>query len=148
MQVKTMNITAAKESDIPEILEFITEHSDYHELIPYTAFDLQQYVVDHEVLIATEFYAEGLEHIIGFLLAYDLKTWGMLDILCVHKGHRRQKIGSKLLEYVLRENPQWDTLETLVSRTNEYTEEDIELFCSKHDFKWTDTFTLFQLRLK
>jgi ribosomal protein S18 acetylase RimI-like enzyme len=40
------------------------------------------------------------ERILGFCLAYDLVTWGFVDILCVRPEARKMGIGSELLHWI------------------------------------------------
>ncbi len=92
----------ASSKDVPAITHIFNSYrndSQPGRVADYEEEDFAAYIgVPHCKLLIAEAWAPELRGtILGFALAYDMVTWGYLDILCVRPEHRGHNIGSHLL---------------------------------------------------
>lgn len=81
----------------------------------------------HTILIVAE--EEG--KVVGFLLGYDLRTWGYIDVLVVDHAARRKGIGSDLVKrFEGHGEARWGLVETCV----DVRDMDTQAFAKKLDF--------------
>ena len=104
-------IRILKESDIPELMKFFYQdrNIDQGEDFNYTAEDLEEMLSYSHII---QYVFEENNKVIAYLCGYDMGVWGLLDVLIVKKEHRNKFIGTKLLQQIIIDNPNWKMLET------------------------------------